>query len=111
MTSRTIALEQLKRQLLEELGSYLESETEVKNYELTRDQVSVMTAGIVNTEIIEEQWDGQTYHLKAKMVVDPDRVARIVDDIRRDRQKTRELEKLKKNGVGCPGGIGAAPRP
>ena len=50
----------------------------------------------MSAEIIEEQWDGQTYHLKAKLVVDPDRVVRIVDEIRRDRQKTRELEKLKK---------------
>ena len=35
-TSRTIALEQIKRQLLEELGTYLESETEIKNDELSR---------------------------------------------------------------------------
>ncbi len=32
VSSRTIALEQVKRLLLEELGTYLISETEVKNF-------------------------------------------------------------------------------
>jgi len=32
MSSRTIAFEQVKRLLLEKLGTYLEGETEVKNF-------------------------------------------------------------------------------
>jgi hypothetical protein len=35
---RTISLEMVKRLLLEELGTYLISETEVKNMQLTKDQ-------------------------------------------------------------------------
>lgn len=35
VTSRAIALEQIKRLLLEELGVYLIAETEVKNFQLT----------------------------------------------------------------------------
>ena len=67
LSSRTIALEQVKRLLLEKLGTYLESETEVKNFQLTKDQIVILTAGIVRAEIIEERWDGKTYFLKAKM--------------------------------------------
>ena len=53
-SSRTISLRKVKRLLLEELGTYLESETEVKDFQLTKDQITTLTAGIVQTEIIEE---------------------------------------------------------
>lgn len=37
------------------MGTYLESETEVKNCKLTKDRIVVLTAGIVRAEIIEER--------------------------------------------------------
>jgi hypothetical protein len=37
-SSRILALEQVKRLLLEELGTYLESSTEIRNYQLTKDR-------------------------------------------------------------------------
>ena len=40
VSSRAIALEQTKRALLEQLGAYLISETEVKNYQMTKDIVT-----------------------------------------------------------------------
>ena len=40
VSSRSIALEQVKRLLLEELGTYLVSETEVKNLHLSKDKVT-----------------------------------------------------------------------
>ncbi|MDP1759795.1 MAG: hypothetical protein Q8K77_08365, partial [Thermodesulfovibrionales bacterium] len=44
---RTISLEMVKRLLLEELGTYVISETEVKDFRLTKDKVTILTAGIV----------------------------------------------------------------
>ncbi len=96
LSSRTIALEQVKRLLLEKLGTYLESETEVKNFQLTKDQIVVLTAGIVRAEIIEERWDGKTYFLKAKMEADPENVTNSINKLRQDRQKTKELEETRK---------------
>jgi len=46
LSIRAIALEQVKRLLLEELGTYLDSETEVKNFRLTKDQIFLASAGI-----------------------------------------------------------------
>lgn len=60
-SSRIIALREVKRILLEELGTYLESVTEVQNFQLTKDQITMLTAGIVQTEIVDEKWDGRTY--------------------------------------------------
>jgi len=96
VSCRALALEQVKRLLLEELGTYLESETEVKNFQLTKDQIVILTAGIVQAEIIDEKWDGKTYYLKAKIAADPKEVIKSIDLLRQDRQKTKELEETKK---------------
>jgi tetratricopeptide (TPR) repeat protein len=96
VSCRALALEQVKRLLLEELGTYLESETEVKNFQLTKDQIVILTAGIVRAEVIDEWWDGKTYHLKAKITADPKDVANSIDKLRQDRQKTKELEETRK---------------
>jgi tetratricopeptide (TPR) repeat protein len=95
-SSRVIALREVKRLLLEELGTYLESETEVKNFQLTRDQITTLTAGIVQTEIIEEKWDGRLYWLKSKITADSDKVVQSINELRKDRQKTLELESMRK---------------
>lgn len=94
-SSRVIALREVKRLLLEELGTYLESETEVKNFQLTKDQITTLTAGIVQTEIIAEKWDGRVYWLKSKIVADSDKVVQSIDAMRKDRDKTKELESMK----------------
>jgi len=92
VTSRTIALEQVKRLLLEEVGTYLVSETDVKNFQLTKDKVTVLTAGIVKTKILDEKWDGKTYYVKARVSMDPQETARLVEGLRENSQQSRELE-------------------
>ncbi len=96
MSSRVIALEQVKRLLLEELGTYLESQTEVKDYQLTKEQITSITAGIVQTKIIEEKWNGKEYWLKAEIAADPKKVAKAVDSLRKDRQRMKGLEEANK---------------
>ena len=94
--SRVTAMREVKRLLLEELGTYLESIIEVKNFELTKDQITSLTAGIVKTEIIDEKWDGHTYWIKAKIVADTDDVIKSIDNLRKDHDESRELEDAKK---------------
>ena len=96
VSCRALALEQAKRLVLEKLGTYLESETEVKNFQLSKDQIVMLTAGIVSAEIIDENWNGKTYYLKAKITADPDDVATLIEKLRHDRQKTNELEEARK---------------
>jgi tetratricopeptide (TPR) repeat protein len=92
VTSRAIALEQVKRLLLEEVGTYLVSETDVRNYELTKDKVTVLSAGIVKTEILNEAWDGKTYSIRVRMSVDSAEAAKLLNGSRENSQKSRELE-------------------
>lgn len=97
-SSRTLALREVKRLLLEELGTYLESVTEVQNFQLTKDRITALTAGIVQTEIMADKWDGDSlkYWLKAKIVADSDEVIKSIDALRNDRTKTKELEEIKR---------------
>jgi tetratricopeptide (TPR) repeat protein len=96
ISSRTIALEQVKRLLLEEVGTYLISETDVKNFQLTKDKITTLTAGIVQAEILNEKWDGKTYYLKAKMSIAPQEVTKFLEGLRENSQKNRELEEMKR---------------
>ena len=95
ISSRAIAFEQVKRLLLEELGTYLEGRTEVTNFQMTKDQITTLTAGIVKIGILEEKWDGETYYLKAEISADPEDVAKSINSLRKDREKSKELEETK----------------
>ena len=96
---RTISLEMVKRLLLEELGTYLISETEVKNFKLTKDQITTYSAGIVSAEVVDEKWDGKTYYLKAKVSADPAEVAKSLQNIANDKQKAKTLEDVRKKAA------------
>ena len=93
---RTIALEQVKRLLLEELGTYMEGQSEVKNLQMSKDKITALTAGVVQAEIIDEKWDGTKYWVKAVLKADPDDVAKSIDSMRSDTKKTADLENMKK---------------
>lgn len=96
ISCRTISLEQVKSLLLEELGTYLERNTEVINYEVTRDQIIALSAGIVRAQIITEKWDGQTYFIVAKIQVDPKELEKSIASLKEERQNISELEESKK---------------
>jgi tetratricopeptide (TPR) repeat protein len=92
ISSRAIALEQVKRLLLEEVGTYLISETDVKDFQLTKDRITTLSAGVVQTEILNETWDGKTYYLRARVSIDPQEVTKLIAELRYNSQKNRELE-------------------
>ena len=96
-SSRTIALREVKRLLLEELGTYLESTTEVKDFKLTKDQITMFTAGIVRTEPIEDKWDTATlkYWIKAKITADSGEVIKAIDALRK-RNLSMKMRHLRK---------------
>jgi len=84
ITSRTKALTEVKRLLLEEIGVYLESYI---NYSEEQDgdrisnqflkkEIEQISAGITETTILEENWTGVEYYIKAEIIVDPDDVIR-----------------------------------
>jgi len=97
VTCRTIALEMVKRLLLEELGTYLIGMTEVKDMKLTRDKIVAYSAGIVGAEINEERFDGKTYWIRATLTADPQAVVKSINKITEDRIKSKDLENARKD--------------
>ena len=91
ISCRAIALEQVKRLLLEELGTYVESATAVRDYQVAKDEITTLTAGIVQTTILDENWDGKEYWLKAKITADPDEVASSIEKLRNNQQVVKDL--------------------
>ncbi len=76
LTSRTIALEQVKRMLLEELGTYLVSNTEVRDSALTKDEIVTYTSGWVATVVIVGQ-SGQPASMTMVGILHKDGAAQI----------------------------------
>jgi tetratricopeptide (TPR) repeat protein len=95
LTCRAIAMTEAKRLLLEELGTFLKSSTTVQNGMVVSDDISIYTAGAVQTKLVDEKWDGAQYWLKVQIDADPDSVALAVKMIRQDQSKATELESLK----------------
>lgn len=94
LTCRTISLLEVKRLLLERIGTYLTSRTEVQNYRIEKDEIVVLTAGIVKLEILDENWNGETYTLTAKIAANPDEVARAIEELKRQGNKMESVEKI-----------------
>jgi tetratricopeptide (TPR) repeat protein len=63
---------------------------------MTKDQIVTLTAGIVSTDIIEDTWDGKVYRLKAKIAANPQDVIKSIDNLRKDRDKVKELEEVRR---------------
>lgn len=92
-----LALMEAKRNALEKAGTYVESITEVKDFQLTRDDVKTYTAGIIEvTEPEEPKWEmvGQTLRctVKVKAQIDKDDVAKRIAALRQDKEATQQLK-------------------
>jgi tetratricopeptide (TPR) repeat protein len=92
---RAIATEELKRALLEELGTYVESKTVVRDSQLDKDEITTLTAGVVQVVVMDEKWDGKVYWVKAQVKADPDEVAASIDKLRNDEQLVQDLEEAR----------------
>lgn len=94
LSCRAFSLVEIKRLLLERLGAYIESKSTVVDMQLTKDEVTTFSAGIVKTEILQEEWDGKQYSMIARIVVDPSEVAQLVSKIKSNPDEIEKVRKL-----------------
>jgi len=99
-TSRALAVEQVKRLLLEEMGTYLGRETGTKNSDLTKDQIIALATGVVKIDIVDERWDGQACYIRAKITADPKEVNRSIESLLQDRRNVKEIIETRKRADG-----------
>lgn len=87
VSSRQKALKEVKVELIEELGTYVESyvnyEITEENNKITRDfftnEIKTLSAGTTETKILEESWDGYEYYVKAEINADPEEVLKRIN--------------------------------
>jgi len=94
ISSRTNAIAQVKRLLLEELGSYIESNIEVINLQLNREEIVLLSSGMVKSEIIDESWDGKQYWVKANLTADPEEVLQSIKESKKIATKEPALKRI-----------------
>src|SRR4051812_14440354 len=94
-----LAVEAAKRQALEQVATYLESVTEIKNTDITRDDIRTYTAGIVMVldQKISTRLDGDTVIIHADLTaqVDPKEVAQAIETLRENESAKTELVSLR----------------
>lgn len=82
VSSRQKALIEVKTQILEEIGTYIESYVNYTVESDTKDvsksffgkEIKQITAGRLEVKVLEENWNGVEYYVKAQVVVDPDEI-------------------------------------
>jgi hypothetical protein len=94
-----MAVEAAKREALEKVATYLESVTEVKNMDVTRDEIRTYTAGIVTVldQQITTRLEGETVVLRADLTVqvDPEEVTSAIAALRENESAKTELAALR----------------
>jgi hypothetical protein len=94
-----IAIEDAKRQALEQVATYLESVTEVRNLDLTRDEIRSYTAGVVS--VLDRQTstrvdDGEVVmHVDLTARVDEREVIQAITALRDNQTAKQELGTLR----------------
>jgi len=85
VTSRLVSMEEIKVELLGELGTYINSRIEMSQGNKTeaefKEEVIAISSGFVRVELLEERFDGERYYMKAKLSADPDEVIARINEL------------------------------
>lgn len=99
--AKRLALLNAERLALEQVGTYVESISEVRNMQLTRDEIRSYTAGIVKVKEVrtraELDKDGQSTIIYVDVVceIDSEVLARQMENLRRSESTSREMNTLR----------------
>ena len=95
--AKRICFIEAKRRCLEKVGTYIESETEVKNYKLTKDEVRTYAAALTKVEVVNEEvkFEGESIaiFMTVKAEVDTADIGRKIEQIRADKSLQTNIKK------------------
>ena len=87
--AKRICFIEAKRRCLEKVGTYIESETEVKNFNLTKDEIRTYAAALTKVEVANEEikFEGESIaiYMTVKAEVDTNTIGKKIEQIRADR--------------------------
>lgn len=98
--AKKIAFIEAKRLCLEKAGVYLESNTEVLNSQLSKDEIKTYTGGILKVEVVSEQFkavgESLTLFMEVKAEIDLKEISENLKRVKTDKKfaaKIKEQEK------------------
>lgn len=101
--AKTIAINDAKRNALEQAGTYLESHTAILNYKLVKDEIITFSAGLLKVKVLSEERTtiNNIFTFKVKILAGIDtkllnnRIAEIQNDSGLKQQLEEQREKIK----------------
>ena len=97
LTARQMALQEVKRELLSEIGTHIYSRIDISTDSSgksdAKQEIRALTAGFVKVNIIEEKWDGYQFVIKAMLKADPDEIVQRIKDLNKKDEKSEQLKK------------------
>lgn len=103
--SRSIALDQVKRILLQDVDTYLRGTFDTTTEEnrsvlagVTPEQLRGITACVSATNVLDEKWNGGTYYIKASVTINAKDVSRKIGLVASDQVRLTELENASQKG-------------
>jgi len=107
---RRMCFLEAKRQVLEKAGTYIESHTQVRNYQLTKDEISTYSAALLKVDVVKEEWklvgENMAIEMTVKANVDTNYVEKQLSKIQKDtsvqkkiKDQQRQLQQLERKVV------------
>lgn len=89
--ARRIAVREAQRKALGLAGTYVSSLTQVKNFQLTKDEVTAYTAGVMETEIVSEDLNYPSLTIKVRCTIDTDVLEGQIEQFRGNEELKEQL--------------------
>lgn len=101
ITSRIIAVDQIRTFLLQKIGSHIQQTIKITEYgsvdSYAKKEVEAVTANLTKVNILEEKWDEVSYYIKAEIESDTQPVLDALEEYKNDHsEKSNQLIKALK---------------
>jgi hypothetical protein len=94
--ARRMCFIEAKRRVLEKAGTYIESRTEVKDFRLTKDEISAYAAALLKVDTVNEEWkfigENMAILISVKAEVDINSVEKQLAKIKQDISVQKEIK-------------------
>jgi len=104
ISARKMAIQEVKRELLNEIGTYIYSKIIIsENSQGKKDtklEIRAISAGFVRVYLLEEKWNGYSFYVKARLDADPKKILKRIKELssnetEKSKLKERLIEKEK----------------
>ena len=105
--ARRMCFLEVKRKVLEKAGTYIDSHTQAKNYQLTKDEINSYAAALLKVETVKEEWkfvgENMAIFMTVKAEVDSSyiekQLAKIKEDVsvqKKIKEQQSQLDELER---------------